>query len=322
MITSQLIDAIHQVFPNVSRNQIRLDLDTAQKLLADETGTVEKLAELSDVTTNNVWLLPSNFTGMKDIKFYDEEGNPLYVETLNYKWEIEGNKLYIYSTGSTPISGLDVDSAFMLYKAISDSIIDETSPMTILDHYRDAVESYILSKYFAKFPTSTIIQGQAVNGINLQAAKYHQDIYEKLRIKIKRLFNSREITNGETINYDTAGRFVLPRRTKETGVGAMSGVTITLPGLSTLYTRFAYFKLLSTDSGEIEPIVSYGYNTLVATKAGNTLTLASTGEFDEEFILIPNHWGANWERKSDSEIEILLPEEVWSTFSFEIYERD
>ena len=106
MNTSQQIESIRQVFPNVPRTQIRLDLDTAQKLIATETGCLTTRASLSSISTNFAWALPSGFTELIDLVFYDSDSNPKYLGDYNYRYEIELGKLFIYSLTDTPITGL------------------------------------------------------------------------------------------------------------------------------------------------------------------------------------------------------------------------
>jgi hypothetical protein len=315
-----MIESIHQVFPNVSRNQIRLDLDSAQKLLASETGTITNSASLSDVATNFGWNLPSGFVKLLDFVMYDEAGNPIYPDAENYKWEVEFNKFYVYTTESIPITGLNCASAYIHYEGLPTTLTAESTELQVTEQYRDALESYVLSKYFAKFLTPTIIQGQAMMALNLQAAKYQENIYEKLRIKLKREFNSREKTDDHSINYNYPGKFYLPKRPYSSGTGSTTTPAVTLTALSSLYTKYAYYKFVSGGS-ETDAIISLGYTGLGASLVGDVLTLTSTSDFDEETIIVPNNWDATWVMNSSSEIVFTLPS-GWTTFSFEIYERD
>ena len=86
MNTLQKIESIQQVFPNVSRNQIRLDLDTAQKIFATETKELKTRASLSSISTNFAWTLPAGFLSLDDITFYDLNNNPKYLEDFEWHW--------------------------------------------------------------------------------------------------------------------------------------------------------------------------------------------------------------------------------------------
>jgi len=168
MNTQQQIESIRQVFPNVPRTQIRLDLDTAQKLVATETGCLTTRASLSSISTNFAWALPSGFTELTDLVFYDSSSNPKYLGDYNYRYEIELGKLFIYSLTDTPITGLstEISTAYMHYRKLPATISVEGTAMEVTEQFRDAIESYLLGKYFAKFPVDAIANGQVVKILN------------------------------------------------------------------------------------------------------------------------------------------------------------
>lgn len=314
MNTQQLVDSIRQIFPDVSRTQIRLDLDTAQKLLADETETIIKIASLSAPSTNVAWSLPSNFAGFVDLNFYDANGEPLYAGTLNYKWEIVADKFYIYSTTSTPITGLAVTYAYLTYKSLPATLSTEATSLEMTGHYRDAIESYVLGKYFAKFPINAIANGQVVKVLNLQAAQLHKAEYDRMRIKIKRLFNSRVKTDNEYMNYPHAGKYQLPKRVKDVTTGSV----VLIGALSEIYTDYAYF--LITTTGTITPSIQVGFATISCSVVGDTITLTSTGEFTAGFIINLSNEDTTYSVDSTSQITFTLPS-GWTEGSFEIYKR-
>lgn len=320
MNTLNQIESIQQVFPNLSRNQIRLDLDTAQKLIASEVNCLVTRASLSSISSNFAWTLPTNFTELVDLVFYDSDNNPKYLGDYSYKYEIELGKLFIYSLTSTPITGLssEIASAYIHYRKLPETISTESTSMEVTEQFRDAIESYLLGKYFAKFPIDAIANGQVVKILNLQAAQLHKSEYEKLKIKLKRYINSQETTSGTVKNYQDAGASSLPRRPND----SVSGSTVSVAGLTDLYTKYAYYKITSGGSEGVKPsVLELGYTTISCTLSGDTMTLSSTGEFDEETIILINNWDSTWARTSASEIVITAPS-GWSTIAFEIYERD
>lgn len=317
MNTLQIIESVQQVFPRVSRNQIRLDVDTAQKLLADETGIITTRGSLTSPTTNFAWALPTGFLRLKDFAMYDANDNPVYPEGLNYKYEVEFDKFYVYDEDNTPITGLDCVTAYIHYVGLPSTLTTESTSMEITDHYRDAIESYVLAKYFAKFPIPFISGGNVVEALNLQAAQYQKLNYEQMRVKIKRLFNSRDMTNDHWQMYPDAGKYYLPERPNDTS----SSTTVSIAALTDLYTKYAYFKMTPADDGtSVDPTIELGYSTISSALSGDTVTLTSTAEFDEEGIINVNNWDATWVMNSSSEIVFTLPS-GWTTFSFEIFER-
>jgi hypothetical protein len=317
MNAQNLIESIRQVFPNVSRTQIRLDLDTAQKLLADETESLVKTSSLASPSTNVAWSLPSDFAGFLELNFYDTNGEPEYLATLNYKWEIGFNKFFIYSTESTPITGISPTYAYLTYRSLPATISTEATTLEMTEHYRDALESYVLAKYFGKFPIPNIIQGNIVEALNFQAANWHKTNYEQMRIKIKRLFNSRVKTDNEPINYPDAGKYQLPKRVKDTTTGS----TVSIAALTDLYTKYAYYKITSGGSISPTPTLQINYATISCSVAGDTITLTSTGDFDAETIINFANQDCTYVYNSSSSIVITAPT-GWTNASFEMYERD
>ena len=318
MNTLQIIESVQQVFPNLSRNQIRLDLDSAQKLFADETGTILVKGTLSAPSTNVAWSLPTGFVKLKSFVMYDADNNPVYPAELDYTHQIDLDKFFVYSTNGEALTGLDCTYAYIIYEALPDTLSTESTAMDVTEHYRDAVESYVLGKYFSKFPIDTLANGQVVKVLNLQAAQLHKNEYEKLRIKFKRSFNSREVTDNNPAFYPHAGAFHLAKRSND----STTGTTVSISAIGDLYAKYAYFKASSTDV-PIDPpaTLSIGYSTIACAFVSNTVTVTSTAEFDEETIILPNNWDASWVRDSSSQITITLPS-GWTTFAFEIYERN
>jgi hypothetical protein len=319
MNTLQYVEAIQQIFPNVSRNQIRLDLDTAQKILVSEVGSQKARGSLTNPSTNFAWSLPPGFIGLDDVVFYDTNSNPLYLGSFNYKYEIELGKFFIYSATSVPITGLDssIAYAYIHYRELPDILSTESNAMEVVEQFRDAIESYVLGKYFSKFPIDTIARDQVVKILNLQAAQFHKNEYEKLKIKLKKYLGSQIKTSGEGQFYQDAGAWQLPKRPND----STSGTTVPIAALSDIYAKYAYFSMTTADDGEtLSPTLQTAYATISAELSGDTLTLISSGDFNETSIINMNNDDATYVRDSASSITITLPS-GWTTFAFEIYER-
>lgn len=318
MNTLQQIESIRQIFPNLSRNQIRLDLDTAQKLLASETGEIKTRVSLSNIATNFAWALPSGFIGVEDLVFYDSSNNPKYIGDFHYKYEIELDKLFIYSTQSTPITGLDasIASAYLHYRALPATLTSESTSMEMAEQFRDACESYLLGKYFAKFPVDVIANGQIIKTLNIQAAQLHKNEYEKLRIKLKKYLGSQPKTSGEAQYYQHAGAQVLPKRPNDSS----SGTTISIAALSDLYAKYAYYKINSVTDGVVLPTIQINYDTISCTVSGDSIVLTSTGDFDAETIINFSNQDCSYTYDSSSQITITAPS-GWTNLSFEMYMR-
>ena len=319
MNTLQSIESIQQIFPNLSRNQIRLDLDIAQKLLASETGEIKTRASLSNISTNFAWALPSGFIGIEDLVFYDSDNNPKYPSDFHYKYEIELGKLFIFTTESTPITGLDssISSAYIHYRELPATLTTESTSMEMAEQFRDACESYVFGKYFAKFPVEMFSNGQIIKALNIQAAQLHKNEYEKLRLKLKKYLGSQIKTSGEAQYYQHAGAQVLPRRPND----STSGTTVSIAALSDLYAKYAYYKITPALSDPVLPTIQINYDTIACSISGDSIILTSTGDFDAETIINFSNQDCTYTYDSSSQITITAPS-GWTNASFEIYERD
>lgn len=320
MNTYQLIESIRQVFPNLSKNQIRLDIDSAQKLLLEETGALIKRASLLNPSQNVAWALPDDFSTLKELLLYNQDNSPVYIKELGYKYEIEFNKLFVYSGGSEVLTGLACDKAYIVYSAIPQTLANESTNLEIKEAFVDTIEHYVLGKYFGKFPIEFISGGQVVKAINLSAAQFHINEYEKKRIKLKKLMNSLYDKGGEVIRYPHAGSFYLSERPLDIEGQEGGDIMTAAQILSTIYKKYAYFKI--ADNNLTNPIIAVGYTNITAQRVdATTVVVTSASEFETETIIIPNNMDATWEFTSTSQITFTIPSDT-ILFSFEIYERD
>jgi hypothetical protein len=323
MITQQYLDSIKQVFPEVKDTQILKDIDKAQKLFANETGLLTAVGQLSTPSSNVGWNLTDDFVemyGVDPVRFYDSSGNPKYLGDYQYGYEIQFNKFYIYSLTETTITGLStgIDSAYIHYRRLPTTISSENTALEIEEEFRDAIEHYILKNYFAKFPVDMIAQGQIIKARDWNAVRFHAGEYEKLRIRAKRYANIKIQDNESYVqNYEYAGKYQLPRRTKDSTLGSTSLTQLT--SLGTIYSKFALYNINTGDSGVINETIQVGYTTIAGSKTGVTFTISSTAEFGADTFLECNDGNASWVRNSSSEIVVTLPSS-FTSLSLQLYE--
>jgi len=325
MTSQTIIENVLSVFPNVKEQQAVHDLDDAQKLFCTETGLLEERGQLSSISSNVAWSLPSNYTELTDVVLYDSNGNPKYLGDYNYAYEIEFNKFYIYSLNSTTITGLStgIDSAYIHYKKTSTTITSRSTALEIDDQFTKALEHYLLADYFGKYPTevSMMIRGEAVTRMmrDMKMADWHLKRYERLKIKAKRFVN-KETGDGIVQNYQHAGAQVLPRRVND---GSLGSTTIPqIEALSQIYTKYVRFTLDSGDGdGAKTPSTAMiGYTDVVGTVSTNTFTIASTADFEKDTQILCNNSAVSWIYNSSSLITFSLPV-GWGVVEIEIYER-
>ncbi len=317
MTTQSIVENILKVFPKMEEPLVVKDLDDAQKLFCTETGILEERGSLSTPSSNVAWSLPSNFRELTDLVFYDSDGEPLYNgNDFQYGYEIEFDKFYIYSKTATPITGLDdgIDSVYMHYKKIPTTISTRSVALEIEEEFTKALEHYLLSDYFSKYPT---LEG----GIrDLGSASWHLKRYERLKLKAKRYLMSKG-GNVSAQNYQHAGAQVLPKRVNDSILGS---TTVTqIEALSEIYTKYVRFTIDGAGSaGAQTPATTMiGYTDVVGTVTSNTFTFASaSGDIEKDTQVICNNISASWLWSSTSLITFTLPA-GWGVVEIEIYER-
>ena len=319
MKTQNIYEVVHRIFPDVPQQQIIKDLDIAQKKFSSYTGELTTRGQLSSISTNVAWSLPSDFKRLTDVVFYDSSGNPLYMGDFNYGYQIEFGKFYIYSLTSTPITGLDdgIDTAYIHYVKNPTTLTGVSSTLEIPTEYRDALVSDILEHYYSMYPVPIGTKdGQIISAINIQAASYHRSKYKEIKIQAKRDYNLRE-KHDEAKIYQYAGKFEQPRRTDDASLGSTTTTQVT--AITDLYAKYvAYtFNNLGTVT---ETVPQVGYSTVSGTVAGNTFILTSTAEFGLDTTVIVNNNDVTYSYDSSSQITFTLPA-GWGTIAVEIYER-
>lgn len=319
MTTQQYVENIKAIFPDVKEPQIVRDLDTAQKLFAVETRMVEARGQLSSISSNAAWSLPGDFSSLTDVVLFDSNSKPKYLGDYNYDYEIEFEKFFIKSLTSTVLTGLntEIDTAYIHYISTTTTLASRSTALEIDLHFRDALEHYVLGNYFGKYPVPVLVRGEQATIRDLNAAKFHLNEYERLKIKAKREVNSREPPRGVQ-NYQHAGAQVLPRRVNDTSQG--STTTTQVGALTDLYENYVAYTLTSSGTpAATETIAAIGYSTLSTVLSGDTFTLSSTAEFGNDTMIVSNNGNVTWSQNS-SEIVFTLPSS-WGTIALEIYER-
>lgn len=274
MTIKKSVEEIKQVFPRVPESEIINDLDIAQKEFIDETLYLESYNSLSGISTNTVWLLPSIFNGLKEILFYDINGNPLYKEDFQLDYEIEFNSLYFKSTTDTPLTKMP-DGIVYIYVGFymkPQPLISIASTYSLNDEHINGAVAKVYKSYYAKFPVDIMISrgvnaGEIIHNRDFNAVKYWAGEEASVRVKAKKWVNRKnDTTTGSAMNYQMAGDFVFPLRTKAQ-VGQTGGGILVSPGgiipvsiLPQMYSK--YLKFTATNGVPIVSDYSFGWTTL------------------------------------------------------------
>ena len=321
MIVSQLVESILQSFPQVTRKQIILDLDTAQKNFVLETKFSRKTGSLSSISTNTGWTLPTDFYELVDVLCYDLNDNPVFLSDEDLAYEIEFGKFFIYSLTSTPITGVPASISTILidyiYKPPTLSV--ETDSLSIDEEFSEALEAKVLSKYFAKFLTETLTRdGRIVKVYNLQSASYWNTQYLVYVMNAKKKINNlnkRSESDEGAKQYRFAGRFELPRRIKDS-----TSSTVVIGGITATYTK--YLRIRVTDPSTVTELQTpIGYTiTTYAYSSGTTLTIdAPSGTFSLTDTMISSS-DPDFVRTTLTTSQIVIDWATAGTRTIEIYE--
>lgn len=321
MTAQTIVENIRRVFPDISIQQILKDLDQAQKIFCNDLDLLQKRATLNDIHSNTAWELPNDFVRLYDIRAYDINEQNIDLEDYYLAHEVEFNKLFIYSMTRTPIKKIPDSISLIyihyIYKPIQ--INTEDSIISIPEDFAKALEHYLLQDYFSKYPVQTLIEGRIVTQFMVNLASWHYKRYLEIKQQAKIYAKRRDFTEGDAVFYGQAGRFSLPKRTNNLSAGS----TMYLDGLASIFTKYARFTLVSTQTPEqnATPIAVIGYNTLSATQPdSNSFTISSTNEFEFDTHIECNNGDVSWEQSDNSTIAFLLPN-GWGTIDIEIWER-
>lgn len=304
MTIKNSVETIKQIFPNVMDQQVIKDLDKAQKEFIDETFYLETYYSLTGISTNTVWSLPPIFNKLKEILFYDSNGNPLYKGDLDIDYEIEFGNLYFKSVTAEPLIQMpnQIGSIYVGFFLKPQPLNSLISSYSVNDEHVNAIEAKVYKDYYAKFPVDVMTRtGDVIKTRDFTAVRYWQGEEINGRINAKRWINNKNNSNteGEVINYGMGGKFQLPLRRIQSGAG-------TLQPLGNLFSK--YFKFTAVNGIPIISSYSFGWTTLptVSYSVGlgthpNIFTITSAdSEFTSTMVSDSNNkdnhidaWGAS-----------------------------
>lgn len=293
-------EEVYELFPNKG-TFIYKDLDSAQKEFANNTKILHGRGQLTSITTNFGWTLPSDCIEVYDLKAYDTSNELVYLGTELLTWEIEFGKIYIYSLTSTVITSVPttISTIYIHYRKSPSSISSNSSSFDINEKYHKGIVAKVLSEYYRKYPTEMIARdGTVVKSVNILLSREWERIYHEHRIEAKKDANKKQNGSvGEAQYYGHAGGLELPQRPYDSSV---STTTVTgLVGLSSIYDKYVVFTAVEGEAtGTI--LGQLGYTgTLSVAISGNTITLSSTAsDFGVYTKVEQSNEDINWIRTS------------------------
>lgn len=311
MTLQNLVELVKDLFPNMGEPRILKEIDIAQKEFCNETKILLNRGELTDLT-NTAWLLPDDFLRLKEVQAYDSNGNwvDLFNEGIAYELDLIG--IYFYSTTGTALDSMPstISSMYITYYAKSADVTLVTDTLSISDEYYLALEAFVLSRMYSRYPVSTIIKNEKFEQVDRQMAIFHKNTYkEYVRTAKKNRF--RDDTIAEAIYYPGAGKYTLPKKKEFASVTTVTS----LSGLGLIYSK--YHSFTATSPSTITTLSNYKFTTISISVVAGVIVITSAGEFPST-IEYKDNQSNNYTQVSDSRIEVY-PLSDWGTLQGRIY---
>lgn len=271
------IEQIQEIFPQLGEPYLLKELDASQKRFAGETKALTKTAQLSDISTNITWTLPTDCIAITDVLFYDSYDMPLYMDDLQLAFEIVLGKITFVRTDRSKITGLPSTIAYAYIEYINyPSTIDNISDSFELpEEIHEGIIADVLKKLHAKFPVEVFTPDGMVKTRDWKAVSFYKNEVREFEKKGRRLANNaKDKTSNVNIRLSKLGNPITLGRQR---ISTTSSVEI--PGLSAFYSK--YIRFTAVDGGDITINEQFGWinNIAVPTETGYTITVVSNSEF-------------------------------------------
>ena len=210
-----MVERIREIFPNVPEKEVLIDINTEQLNFARETRYLEATSSmLEDITSNIVFALPADFNDLMDISFYDINGNPLYKETLNLTYTLNGGSIYFIGTHcNISVMPGNIAYIFLDYHKKPTTITHIGSVFSIDDEYVDAIYYAVMGTYYIRYEVNVLVQGGVVRGKDWKGAQFCKTESDKLRLQAKKYALSKDTSPIRVKNYGMGGHFYKRKHT-------------------------------------------------------------------------------------------------------------
>jgi len=315
MTVLNIIEQVEQLFPELGRTQILLDIDSSQKEFADNTKILTKQGQLSGISTNISWALPSDCVEVYDIELYGSDDMELYLDEEDLTYHIDRDVITFLDEDDDSLTRLPsaISYAYLDYVYRPASITLETDSLSIPEDFHEGILAKVLSKYYARFPQQIITSGGVIKAVDLKMVSYWESVYDKQRIEAKRWVNVNKNNIGSEAKKDILGYPISVRRKRNLTSGA-----IPVNAYNLFYSK--YYRFTATSPSTLTENEISGFSGAITLSiVGGTITVSSSAEFTSSMFIVPNQ-SVNYSYISASAIEIYPPS-GWGTLVVEIYKR-
>ncbi len=316
MTVNNIIEEVKQIFPEISESQIIKTIDYAQKKYAGEVGILRKSGELTDISSNITWVLPSDCKQVIDITFYDSNDMPLYMDDLGLLYQIVFSKITFLKSDGTKLSNIpdSVSSVYIDYEYYPETISGVDDTLEIDEELHGAILSEVLRSLFSKIPVDVLTRDGVIKSRDWSAVQYHGAEYSKYVTKGKARAEVGKDGIDADITYDKLGNPIIARR-QNLGIGS----TVNFNTLNTVFTKYIRFTATSPSTVTISEQFGWGETLATPSITNGVISVTGTAVFSNGTFVNPNQ-NINYSYISSSQID-LYPPSSWGTLVVEIYER-
>jgi len=158
MTTIEIIESIQQVFTKLLESQVLLEMETAQNRFARKTRMLQKIGNLTNLTTNVSWSLSSDFVHLYEVELYNSSSQSLNKTDENIDWLIDNNRLIFYATdadgagNTTKITTIptSISSILVRYSHLPTALTTRSVALDIDVQFAPAVMYGALSTLYAR----------------------------------------------------------------------------------------------------------------------------------------------------------------------------
>lgn len=284
MTLANIVEKLQMMFPRATESMLVKEIDTAQKKFVNRTRLLRDVGELSSITSYISFALPSNFSSLIGIYYYDSDDNPIYEEELTIAAEVhrvsDSKKLTFRSTTLTPITALPttIDSIQIDYYKAPDAIVTRNSTLSIPEYYWEALEMMAMVSLMKMFPTKVEVNGRVYDRIDYSSIRtLQQDIreYEKDAHRERNIGDDDRPYDVRI--YSHAGQQYEAKRSKVTGS------VIQIEGGDVSYTKYYRVTVVDDDTYEVQQTSGFGTINVAVTAATPVITITSpSNEFTDD----------------------------------------
>jgi len=326
MTVQHITEEVRQQFPQLGERQILVHIDRVQKEFCAETRILETVAKCSDIYTNVVYQLPSNFQSLIEVLYYDSNG--LVAEMKGVDYEISGGNIHFFKTDESLFEGFpdSIAKVYLRYHCKPSNITAISSALSIAEDYAYAIYCGVLEAIYSVVSLPVNAGGQMIQARDWNAVRYFKGKYQEYVRSAKIDRNVRGDEAYRLITSDMAGSYRLPKRQAtdvEMEILAPPVVTTNEKILDiTAVQAGEVFEGGSVPSGSVAITYNNGYGTVSVSIVGTQIQVISADDEFTEDTFVQTNQTVNYTWVNAGQILVDLPStDPWGVLTIRISRR-